>query len=183
MAEGSSANFSVQVSNADPLTYQWQKNTLNIPAANGATYTLTPASMSDKGAGFRCILTNALGTRTSTVALLTVTPDATPPTVSKILNVGTTLVVINFSEPVEAATANVASNYTLDHGVSVTSAAIASDTRTVQLTTTPLVLGISYTVTIKNVRDRAGALEGVSVFTFAPPMKCGRVQTRWLEPW
>jgi hypothetical protein len=67
------ATFTVVAAGTPPLSYQWQKNGMNIPAATSASY-MTPATVaSDNGATFDVIVSNAAGSVTSAVATLTVT--------------------------------------------------------------------------------------------------------------
>jgi hypothetical protein len=76
---GQTATFSVAAAGTAPLTYQWQKNNLNIPGAMAASYT-TPATVSgDNGATFRVIVTNPVTNITSNPATLTVNPVVTSP--------------------------------------------------------------------------------------------------------
>ncbi len=70
---GQPATFSVVAAGTQPLNYQWQRNGFNIAGANGSSYTLTSAAISDNGTSFRCIVSNAAGEATSQSALLTVT--------------------------------------------------------------------------------------------------------------
>ncbi|MFO7536235.1 MAG: immunoglobulin domain-containing protein [Kiritimatiellia bacterium] len=74
---GQPATFSVIASGTPPLYYQWQKNTVNISGAIAANYTIAAAAQTDEGS-FRCIVTNVLGTATSSAATLTVN-DPPPP--------------------------------------------------------------------------------------------------------
>ena len=67
-----------------------------------------------------------------------------------------TQVAVTFSETVEQASAETASNYAIDNDVTVTAASLGGDRRTVTLTTTPLAQGITYTLTVNNVVDMAG---------------------------
>jgi hypothetical protein len=74
---GQMATFSVVAAGTAPLTYQWQKNNLNISSATAASYT-TPATVSgDNGATFRVMVTNSVTTITSNPATLTVNPVVT----------------------------------------------------------------------------------------------------------
>ncbi len=69
---GQTATFTVVASGSAPLSYQWQKNGVDIPGATSATYT-TPATVaSDNGATFLCIVTNSVDHATSNSVKLTV---------------------------------------------------------------------------------------------------------------
>jgi lysophospholipase L1-like esterase len=70
---GQPVTFTVGASGSDPLSYQWQRNTVTIPGATSPSYTITAATLADSGAGFRCVVTNGMGNATSTAAVLTVT--------------------------------------------------------------------------------------------------------------
>jgi hypothetical protein len=76
---GQTATFSVVAAGTAPLTYQWQKNNVNISGAMAASYT-TPATVSgDNGATFRVIVTNPVTSITSNPATLAVNPVVTSP--------------------------------------------------------------------------------------------------------
>ena len=84
-------------------------------------------------------------------------PDTTSPQISSVQAQGTPArAVVTFSENVEQASAETASNYAIDNGVTVSAASLGDDGRTVTLTTTPLTGGITYTLTVNNVVDLAG---------------------------
>jgi hypothetical protein len=83
--------------------------------------------------------------------------DTTAPTLS---GVSTTCGVSNrvnvtFSEPVSPASATLAANYGLNHGATVSGAAMTGDPSTVQLTSSALTAGLTYTLTVNNVADTA----------------------------
>jgi glucose/arabinose dehydrogenase len=80
VAAGQPVTFNVTATGAMPFQYQWQRNNVDIPNANSASYTIPSASLSDSGAQFRCIVTNAFGSATSNNATLTVTPVNAPAT-------------------------------------------------------------------------------------------------------
>ena len=73
-----SAAFSVVAAGDAPLRYQWRRNGTNIPGATSASYTLTPTAVSDTGAQFDVVVTNAAGTATSATASLTVNTPVPP---------------------------------------------------------------------------------------------------------
>jgi glucose/arabinose dehydrogenase len=75
---GQSATFTVSASGTSPLSYQWTRNGVDIAGANGLSYTLNNAQVSDHGAQFRARVTNAFGTVTSNPGTLSVTTNAPP---------------------------------------------------------------------------------------------------------
>ncbi|MCB2378412.1 PQQ-dependent sugar dehydrogenase [Hymenobacter sp. BT635] len=79
VAPGQAASFRVTATGTTPLSYQWQKNGVNITGATSATYTLASVAAADAGQ-YRAVVTNAVGTATSTAATLTVTTPNTAPT-------------------------------------------------------------------------------------------------------
>jgi hypothetical protein len=89
------------------------------------------------------------------VILLLASQDAAPPTiVSVTARQEPTKVSIAFSKPVEPASADLAANYAIDNGVKVETAVRSTlDLKQVTLTVTPLAEGVTYTLTVRNVRD------------------------------
>jgi hypothetical protein len=154
VVEGGAASFAVTLSNVDPVSFQWQQNGTNLPGATNAIYTDPLVQYAENGSTFRCLLANALGSTNSLVATLTVTHDVTPPALVNVFNSGSNQVVVFFSKPLEALSATNAANYHLG-GALVTTASWGTDNRSVALSTTPLVLGSNYTLTVNGVRDRA----------------------------
>ena len=75
---GESATFSVAATGEEPLTYQWQRNGIDIPGATSSSYTLAGAGSADDGARFRVVVSNAAGSVTSADATLTVSANAAP---------------------------------------------------------------------------------------------------------
>ena len=71
--EGQTATFAIDVTGAGPIAYQWRRNGTPIPGATSALYT-TPALTiaADNGATYSVVITNSVGTVTSTTATLTV---------------------------------------------------------------------------------------------------------------
>lgn len=78
VAPGQAATFSVSGTGTMPFSFQWQRNGVNIPGANGASYTLPNVSRSDNGARFRVVVSNAFGSVTSNEATLTVIANKAP---------------------------------------------------------------------------------------------------------
>jgi uncharacterized repeat protein (TIGR02543 family) len=72
VAVGNNATFTVGVTGTTPLSYFWRRNGSFIPGANAASYTFTNAQIADSGSQFSCVITNVLGTATSSAASLKV---------------------------------------------------------------------------------------------------------------
>ena len=77
---GSPVTFSVSASGQEPISFQWRKNGNPIPQATAANYTLS-TTLTDDGAKFDCLISNAHGTATSRSATLRVL-NSPPPAVT-----------------------------------------------------------------------------------------------------
>ena len=73
---GQAATFSVTATGTGTLSYQWQKNSVNIAGATDSSYTTPATSAVDDGATFDVVVTDTAGSITSTSATLTVTTPA-----------------------------------------------------------------------------------------------------------
>jgi len=156
VVEGENTSFSLELARYFGARFQWQRNGADIPGATERQYVIAGAPLAWDGSVFRCYVTNCCGDVTSAPAVMTVTADKTQPTLSSVGWLGElTRLVVVFSEPVESASATQAANYSLSSGVAVVAAAFAGDDRTIVLTTTALVPGSTYTLTVSGVRDRA----------------------------
>jgi glucose/arabinose dehydrogenase len=78
VAPGQPATFTVEASGAAPLSYQWQRDGVDIAGATATSYTLASPQMSDSGARFRAVVTNASGSTATNAAVLTVTTNSAP---------------------------------------------------------------------------------------------------------
>src|SRR5258708_20887074 len=58
VAAGQTATFAVVASGTAPLSYQWQKNGVNIAGAPAASYTTPATTTSDSGSTFSVVVTN-----------------------------------------------------------------------------------------------------------------------------
>ena len=79
IAQGQPATFAITAIGSAPLSFQWQRNQVNVSGATSSTYTLSPTAFADNGAKFRCVVTNAFGAATSNEVTLTVNA---PPTIT-----------------------------------------------------------------------------------------------------
>src|SRR5262249_46497588 len=76
---GATATFSVVATGTAPLSYQWQKNQVNIAGATSTSYTTPATTSADNNAKFRVIVTNSVSSVTSNAANLIVN---TPPSIT-----------------------------------------------------------------------------------------------------
>ncbi|NOS68555.1 MAG: hypothetical protein HOP33_01315, partial [Verrucomicrobia bacterium] len=74
--EGSPAVFSVSAGGTSPLSYQWRKDSIPVSNATNATLSFAGVSTNDAG-GYDVVITNTVGSVTSIVATLSVTPNPT----------------------------------------------------------------------------------------------------------
>ena len=137
------------------LSYQWQKNGVDIPGAWNSTYTTPLLTLSDNGASYRCIVSVPTLSVTSEVAVVTVVQDVEPPKlVSAATLINSTNVGVMFDEIVGAG-ADVAANYSIS-GVQILSATLREDQKTVALEINKAITGQTFVLTVNNVKDLAG---------------------------
>lgn len=72
VAVGQTAFFSLAASSANPISYQWYKNSVLITGATSNSYTTAAASLADNGAVFYCIVSDLDGSVQSNNATLLV---------------------------------------------------------------------------------------------------------------
>lgn len=91
---GQTATFTVVAAGTAPLSYQWQKNTADIPGATSTSYTTPATVIGDDGSQFRVVVTNSVSNITSNAATLTVNapvgPSITTQPADKTVNAGQT---------------------------------------------------------------------------------------------
>jgi hypothetical protein len=75
VAVGASATFAVTATGS-ALSYQWSENGAPITGATAATYSTPAVTAADSGESFTVTVSNSLGSKTSTAAVLTVTAAA-----------------------------------------------------------------------------------------------------------
>ncbi len=79
---GQTATFNVTATGTAPLSYQWWKNSVAISGATSSTYTTPATTSSDSGAQFTVLVSNTIGSVTSSPAILTVNAVTVAPSIS-----------------------------------------------------------------------------------------------------
>jgi len=83
---GQALTFSITAEGTGTLTFQWQKNGVNIGGATSALYTTPNLTIADDQNAYRCIVDNGSSSITSIAVRATYTvADVTPPTLSGVL--------------------------------------------------------------------------------------------------
>ncbi|MEK7686645.1 MAG: Ig-like domain-containing protein [Verrucomicrobiota bacterium] len=161
--ENRPVTFTVAAAGSQPYIYEWLRNGTPIDGATNVTLTIAETPFADNGALISCRISNGYGeTVTSAVAVLTVVQDTVRPTFRMgqlpRITISPDQVVLLFSEFMDPTSAQNIANYTIatDTGsLSVLSAALGADRRTVTLTTVAQTAGKTYTITVNNVTDIA----------------------------
>ncbi len=77
---GSTVTFSVTATGTEPLSYQWYKDSSAISGATKSSYTINSVTTGDAGS-YYVIVSNSIGSATSSVATLTVNAPASAPVI------------------------------------------------------------------------------------------------------
>src|SRR5687767_11387945 len=127
------------------LQYQWQRNGVDIPGANSASYQTPPLALGDSGVRYHCNLLISGAILSSTEAVVTVEKDTVLPAIkSAVGEFSYTDVTVVFSEAVSEATAGNVANYTFSGGLAISRALVLTPT-SVRLTTARQTPGTKYT--------------------------------------
>src|SRR5260370_365631 len=79
---GQTATFTVAATGTAPLSYQWRKNGVAIAGMTSSSYTTPVMTTADNGAQFTVVLSNSVGSVTSSVAMLTVSAASVAPSIT-----------------------------------------------------------------------------------------------------
>jgi hypothetical protein len=173
--EGTTASFSVGAisgylggssSQSLPILYQWQSAPqgsvlfTNIPGATSSSYGTLPLILADDGRQFQVSLSTAGTAINSPAAKLTVVHDTTPPLPVQVVSVNSsgTVFVLQFTEPLAAASAQASVNYLFTPGnINAANAVLDPAGTKVTLTTgTSLPAATPITLMITAVQDLHG---------------------------
>lgn len=138
------------------LTYQWQRNGIDISGANTAAYTLPMPTFANSGDQIRVRLSApGLEPVSSSIATLTVISDTTPPAALLAGAIKSTSVAVQFNEPLDPVTATDPSRYSLG-GPTIESVTLI-DAHSIVLRV-PNLVGPSFALQVNGIADMAGNL-------------------------
>ncbi len=152
VTEGNSFILTAGVSGALGAIYQWTRNNVDIPGANGSSYTaIGVPGAGGNGGSYRLRVTNPNGTATSNPALVTINPDLTPPVITRVTGGadGTTVTLL-FSKALSTA-----GTYAFEPTLADVTAALnnGAHTRTVTVSSAARTLTTPYRLTVTDTRD------------------------------
>lgn len=158
-------NIGVSSTGTGPVVVQWRKNGVNIPGATGTNYTTPYLAVADSGASYNAVVSAPGTSATSSAVTVMVNADNVKPTITSAASDDSmSTVTVQFSEPLDPATATNASNYQINGGaLAVAGVAWAVDTNlvdtptydAVKLTTALQADNTTYTLSVSGVNDTA----------------------------
>lgn len=171
---GQKATFAVIARGSQPLSYQWQRDGVDIPNANSPAYSTAEAVALDAGQRFRVVVRNAAGEVTSDEALLRV--SGTGPVILGVLQIGV-------AAPGQrlVITSTLAGNppFTyqwLRNDQPISGAAGSTDGNVLRLTTAPLTGaddGVRFALTVTNADGTVRSHDALISVTTAPRVAAG----------
>jgi hypothetical protein len=165
VTSGQTASFSVAATGTAPLSYQWNKNGTAILGATSSSYTTLATTSSDNGAQFTVLVSNSVGSVTSSAATLTVNaapvaPSITTQPASQTVTAGQTA---SFSV---AATGNAPLTYQWNKNGTAISGATSSGYTT--SATTSADNGAQFTVVVSNTAGSVSSIAATLSVNAAP---------------
>jgi hypothetical protein len=160
LSEGNSVTLSATAAGSPTLLYQWRRNGGDLIGMTLPALTLSNIKVADSGA-YDLVVRNDYGSVTSAVVTLTIqAADTTAPTLLYATGSKTfDNVRVWFSESLDPTTAQMATNYQLSEGLTVTSATLSAPAGSpgdniVDLATSAQTPGQTYTLTVSGVKDQ-----------------------------
>jgi hypothetical protein len=157
---GQTASFWVNANGSPTPSCQWYTNSVGgftnaIVGATNFNYTTPVLTTLYNGLQYSVVLTNVSGSVTSAPAALTVV-NQNPTVYSAEKGADTSHAIVVFSEAVDATTGLNPLNYTVNNGVTVSSASYGTTSNSVVLTTSTQSTNYLYKLTVQNVNDLFG---------------------------
>jgi hypothetical protein len=159
-----------------PLFYQWyRQDTGKINGATFSTYSVAKAALND-AARYYVVVYNPLASVTSSVAQVNVSADTAAPGIATAFSFPTvdstglfaTLdqIIVEFNEPVSAASVSSPNSYTVPGGGHPLSVVVTNERTVVLFLGTPLAENTDYSVTASGATDAVGNVAGATTAQF-----------------
>jgi len=113
------------------------------------SYTITVNNITDLAPTPNTIAPN------SKASYQSIPDDTTPPVLTDATILDATHVAVKFSEEIEKSSAESIQNYKINNNITIYYAGLDQNNRVVHLVTSPHQSGVTYTLTVNNIRDRA----------------------------
>ncbi len=184
LLEGQDLLLQLDVIAQQPTTFIWKTNGVVVPGQNLSYFEVPHTPATYNGLQIQAFISNQIGSLSSSICTVSVTPDTTPPTVVSVDTAGSPdILEVTYSKPVDPASATNAANYqvNLTGGGSfpflVTNASLSADQQTVTLLGAfNFGLGTNYSLVVQNVKDQASTPNSLSPnpttapFTLSAPL-------------
>ncbi|MDB6035892.1 MAG: hypothetical protein JWM16_6230, partial [Verrucomicrobiales bacterium] len=155
--EGQTATFSFNAAGAG--SFQWYSNDVLIAGATNPVYSIPSVFANMNSNRFKVVASNTSASTTSSNALLTVLSDTNGPAVVSAYCNSSNTIVVTFSEPITAASAQVPGNYAVTNrtapSLTVSSAVLTNGTNVI-LTVSQGGAGQYIVVASNNIQDTSG---------------------------
>ncbi|MEI6342115.1 MAG: LamG-like jellyroll fold domain-containing protein [Verrucomicrobiota bacterium] len=161
--EGEDLTAEIDVIAAQPATIQWRRAGNLVAGENLSFLTLRRVSAAWDGQAIQATVANAFGQASTAPAVLSVTPDTTPPSVASVDHRGhPNQITVTFAEPVATAGASSVAHYELRTAggtlIPIASAALSDDGRTATLRGAfNLAVNGQYQLTVRDMDDLAAS--------------------------
>ncbi len=163
LVEGNELLLQLDVIAQQPTTIAWTSNGIVVPGQNLSYFDVARVPATYNGAHLQAVVGNQFGSLTSAVCTVSVTPDATAPTVVTVDTAGSPdELEITFSKPINTASATNSGNYQVGitgGGVlplALTNVTLSADQKTVTISGPfNFAPGTNYFLTVANVVDQA----------------------------
>ncbi len=158
--EGQAICFAISATDPDGDTLSYSTNNLPSGASfnkNTKTFAWTPTyNQAGTYSNITFQVGDGIDIDSESITITVLHQDLAAPTITSVKADGSsTQVILNFNEPVEEASATNVSNYSIDNAISVFSALLDSDQKTVTLSTSKHVDSTTYVLTVNNITDIA----------------------------